>query len=73
MFAFMRKFFERLDRLAVINRDGGAVAWLERIAFVFLLLTFASAPHSIAATQTAWIIGMLAWIVRLPLRPRRRR
>lgn len=66
----MGKFFERLDRLADINRDGGAVAWLERIAFVFLLLTFASAPHSIAATQTAWIIGMLAWIVRLPLRPR---
>ena len=66
----MRKFFERLDRLADINRDGGAVAWLERIAFVFLLLTFASAPHSIAATQTAWIIGMLAWIIRLPLRPR---
>ncbi|MCC6328656.1 MAG: PDZ domain-containing protein, partial [Acidobacteria bacterium] len=70
MFAFMRDFFERFDRLADINRDGGAVAWLERIAFVFLLLTFASAPHSIAATQTAWIIGMLAWIIRLPLRPR---
>ena len=65
----MPNFFERLDAVAGI--DGGrAVVWLERVAFIFLLLTFASAPHSIAATQTAWIIGMLAWIVRLFLKPR---
>ena len=70
MFAVMGNFFERLDRTAGIDDSGGAVTWLERTAFIFLVLTFASAPHSIAATQTAWIIGMLAWIVRLFLRPR---
>lgn len=69
MFAFMRKFFERLDGLAGIE-NGGVVAWLERAAFVFLVLTFAAAPHSIAATQTAWLIGMAVWIVRLFFRPR---
>ncbi|MGD9560694.1 MAG: O-antigen ligase family protein [Pyrinomonadaceae bacterium] len=66
----MRNFFEWLDRLAGIGKDSRAVAWLERAAFVFLTLTVISAPHSIAATQTAWIIGMLAWIVRLFFKPR---
>ena len=28
-----------------------------------------SAPHSIAATQTAWITGMFVWVVRLFFRP----
>ncbi len=66
----MRKFFERLDMLAGIGETGTAVQWLERFAYLFLVLTFAAAPHSIAATQTAWIIGMLAWIVRLFFKPR---
>ena len=69
MFALMAGFFERLDGLAGIE-GGRAAAWLERIAFVFLVLTLAAAPHSIAATQTAWIVGMLAWVVRLFLMPR---
>ena len=30
----------------------------------------AAAPHSIAATQTAWMCGMLVWAVRLVVRPR---
>lgn len=70
MFAFMRKFFERLDDIAGISGGTTAVVWLERAAFVFLLLMFAAAPHSIAATQTAWITGMFLWVVRLFLRPR---
>ena len=70
MFAFMERFFERLDGLVGIEKNDTAVKWLERTAFVFLILMVASAPHSIAATQTAWIIGMLAWIVRLFFKPR---
>jgi len=66
----MRTFFERLDMLAGIDGTGTAVQWLERFAYLFLVLTFAAAPHSIAATQTAWIIGMTAWVVRLFFRPR---
>jgi hypothetical protein len=31
---------------------------------VFLFLFAAVAPHSIAATQTAWLVGMLLWVIR---------
>ena len=68
--AFMEKFFDRLDGLAGIESGKPIVSWLERIAFVFLILMLVSAPHSIAATQTAWITGMVVWIVRLFFRPR---
>ncbi len=66
----MEKFFDRLDELAGANRDSRVVQSLERIAFVFLILMVVSAPHSIAATQTAWITGMFVWVVRLFFRPR---
>lgn len=69
MFAFMANFFERLDEIAGISGGSSAAVWLERAAFVFLLLMFAAAPHSIAATQTAWITGMFLWVVRLFFRP----
>ncbi len=68
--AFMEKFFDRLDALAGIESVNPIVKWLERIAFVFLTLMLVSAPHSIAATQTAWITGMFVWIVRLFFKPR---
>ena len=42
--------------------DAGIVAFL----FVFA----AAAPNSIAATQSAWLIGMALWLVRLAFRPR---
>jgi len=29
-----------------------------------------SAPHSIAATQTAWIVGSVLWLLRLVIKPR---
>jgi hypothetical protein len=35
-----------------------------------LFLFAASAPNSIAATQSAWLIGMLLWLVRFVFRPR---
>lgn len=66
----MKKFFERLDKLAGIEAGNAAVSWLERTAFIFLLIMLAAAPHSIAATQTAWITGMFLWVVRLFFRPR---
>lgn len=70
MFAFMRDFFERLDTLAGIDSESPAVTRLERAAFIFLLLMVVAAPHSIAATQTAWLTGMFIWVVRLFFRPR---
>lgn len=44
--------------------------WLERaiLACLFLIVTFA--PHSIAVTQGAWLLGMTLWVVRLLVYPR---
>lgn len=48
----------------------GQVARLVDGAIVaFLFLFAASAPNSIAATQTAWLVGMLLWLLRFALRP----
>lgn len=68
----MRKFLDLLDRIAGTNHENKTALWLERIAFVFLILMVLSAPHSIAATQTAWLCGMLAWVIRLFVKPRPR-
>ena len=38
------------------------------IACVFLLALFA--PHSIAASQSAWLLGMLLWALRFAFHPR---
>jgi O-antigen ligase len=66
----MQTMIRRLDDLAGIDSDSAAVAWMERVAFIFLVLMIISSPHSIAATQTAWITGMFIWIVRLFFKPR---
>src|SRR4026209_2209768 len=44
--------------------------WLERatVACLFLIATFA--PHSIAVSQAAWLLGMTFWVVRLVVYPR---
>jgi hypothetical protein len=47
-----------------------AVLWLERTAFIFLTIMVLFAPHSIAVTQSAWLIGMLASVIRLFFKPR---
>lgn len=63
----MAEFFERFDKLAGIK---DAAKSLDRLAFAFLLLLAISAPHSIAATQTAWLAGMLLTVIRLVIGPR---
>ncbi|MEK6279728.1 MAG: O-antigen ligase family protein [Acidobacteriota bacterium] len=42
--------------------DGGIIACL----FIFAL----AAPHSIAAAQTSWLLGMVLWLIRFAFRPR---
>lgn len=66
----MEKFFDWLDNIARINQENTLAKWLERIAFIFLILLVLSAPHSIAATQISWLCGMLAWFIRLFINPR---
>ncbi|MEZ5427319.1 MAG: O-antigen ligase family protein [Pyrinomonadaceae bacterium] len=66
----LQNFIERIDLIAGIRPESGLAPWLERIAFIFLFLMVLSAPHSIAATQIAWLTGMLAWVIRLFVAPR---
>ena len=64
----MQSYIERLDRFAGIESGGEVVRWLERVAFAFLILMVIAAPHSIAATQIAWLTGMLAWLISAVIR-----
>lgn len=66
----MERFFERLDPLAEIGSSTPVARWLERLAFVLLMLMVVSAPHSIAASQASWLLGLTASVVRLFVRPR---
>jgi hypothetical protein len=66
----MRNFLVKLDDLAAIEIENNFIRWLERAAFVFMILMFVCAPHSIAATQIAWLTGMFIWVVRMFFRPR---
>ena len=64
----MQTYLKRFDELAGVRSGSEALVWLERIAFAFLVLMVLSAPHSIAATQIAWLTGMLAWMISAVLR-----
>lgn len=66
----MKRILTWLDELAATNSESNITRWLDRIVFVFLILMTLAAPHSIAATQTAWLIGMLAWVIRIFFKPR---
>jgi O-Antigen ligase len=68
----MPQILRKLDDLAAIETENAFAKLLERVAFVFMILMFVFAPHSIAATQIAWLSGMTAWFVRLFLKPRPR-
>ena len=64
------EIFGKIDELNNLAPESRTVLWCERIAFIFLTVMILFAPHSIAVTQSAWLIGMLAWIVRLFFKPR---
>ena len=42
---------------------------LDAAIVVFLFLFAVSAPNSIAATQTCWLVGGLLWLIRFAFRP----
>ena len=46
--------------------------WLDGALIFWLFLFALAAPHSIAASQTAWAFGLFTWILRLLVRPRPR-
>ena len=66
----MQEIWRRFDKLNQVETENVFAAWLERIAFLFAVLMFVFAPHSIAATQIAWLTGMFVWLVRLFIKPR---
>jgi len=63
-------FAQTFDRLAGAYPDSTLARSLDRVAFGGLLLMAAAAPHSIAITQTGWLVGMLAWMIRCVVAPR---
>jgi hypothetical protein len=61
------------DQVTTEPTTGGLKVWLDRALFACLLLLAFSAPISIAATQTAWALALLTWIVRSAIyRPKMR-
>jgi O-antigen ligase len=66
----MQNFLQKFDALAGIEAENSVARRLERIAFAFLILMVLFAPHSIAASQTAWLTGMFVWLIRLFVKPR---
>lgn len=54
------------------ERGSTAASLLERGVFACLLLFAVSAPHSIAAAQISWGVGLALWAARLCVRPRKK-
>jgi O-antigen ligase len=53
------------------DRHRGPLAiWLERAIVAAMFLFVVAAPNSIAAAQTAWMLGMLFWLLRFLVWPR---
>ena len=44
--------------------------WLERAVVGCLFIIAVFAPHSIAVTQAAWLLGMALWLARMAIYPR---
>lgn len=58
------------DNSTLDTQHSSLTLWLERGTVACLFLYAAAAPHSIAGTQTAWLLAMLCWVVRMCIRPR---
>ena len=58
-------------KLKSTGTDNGPLAkWLERAILGALFLFVMFAPNSIAATQSAWFLGLLFWVLRFTVWPR---
>jgi len=53
-----------------IQNLGPLAIWLERAIVAAMFLFVVAAPNSIAAAQTAWMLGMLFWLLRFFVWPR---
>ena len=57
-----------MQRMQISN--SGLFVWCERAIVGCIFLVAVSAPHSIAATQTAWLLGLFFWLLRFAFYPR---
>jgi O-antigen ligase len=48
----------------------GLSQWCEGAIVVCVFLIAAFAPHSIAVTQSAWVLGLIFWLLRFAISPR---
>lgn len=55
---------------AMQNSNQGLAGWCERAIIGCIFLIAVVAPHSIAATQTAWMLGLFFWLLRFAFYPR---
>jgi O-antigen ligase len=53
-----------VDRLAAIDSANVLSRWANRALILFILLFAISVPHSIAATQISFSLGVICWIIR---------
>ncbi len=68
----MKRLLSWLDAVNEIDQQNKIAVWLDRIIFVFLVLMALSAPHSISASQAAWLLGISVWFIRCLIKPRPR-
>jgi len=52
------------------ERLSPAIRWIERGILGSIILIAIFAPHSIAATQSAWLLGLVLWALRFAFYPR---
>ncbi len=64
-----REHRESIKQERVIT-PGPLGVWLERAILAAMVLFVVAAPNSIAATQTAWMLGLLFWLLRFLVWPR---
>jgi O-Antigen ligase/PDZ domain len=55
---------EEIDRLAAVEGANTVARWANRALILFILLFALSIPHSIAAAQISFTLGVIFWIVR---------
>ena len=66
----MRKQLSRSSDKSRELTPGPVGVWLERLIIAALFLFVIAAPVSIAATQFAWAMGLLFWLLRFTIWPR---
>jgi hypothetical protein len=55
---------DEIDRLAAIEGANAPARWANRALILFTLIFALSIPHSIAAAQISFTLGVIFWIVR---------